>query len=265
MTSQARCLPFPEKRMYPPDQLASPMRAPLPRHRTVFLPAMAVLLLALVVAGFWNTFFFRPEASGPLAVHLHVHGLAVTAWFVLFAVQSLLVANGRVALHRRFGVLGAVIALGVVVTSLITLAQLVHSWRAQGVDVEAQRPLLSLIVWGDLGALTAYVVFLARGLLLRRRSDAHRRLMLLASLAIISPALIRLADLPAFAGIDGVAITIGGLLALALVLVVYDLATLRRIHRETLWGAPCFLGVHLAPAFLMPGTAADTWLMGLLW
>ncbi|MEI4872686.1 hypothetical protein Q8G47_28575, partial [Klebsiella pneumoniae] len=85
--------------------------------------------------------------------------------------------------------------------------------------------------------------------------------MLLASLAIISPALIRLADLPLFGGVDGVLITIGGLLALAIVLVVYDLATLRRIHRETLWGAPFFLVVHLAPALLMPGTAADAWLM----
>ena len=254
--------------MYPPDRLTAPAipgAATVPVRRNVFFPAMALLLLATVLAGFWNTFFFRDAAEGPLALHLHLHGFAVTAWFVLFAAQSLLIANGRVALHRRLGVLGAVIATGVVVTSMITLAQLVHSWRAQGVDVEAQRPLLSLIIWGDAGALTAYVVFLVRGLLLRRRADAHRRLMLLASLAIISPALIRLADSPAFGGIDGVLITIFGLLTLAIVLVIHDLVSLRRIHRETLWGAPFFLVVHLAPAFLMPGTAADAWLMGLLW
>ena len=76
---------------------------------------------------------------------------------------------------------------------------------------------------------------------------------------------IRLADLPALGGIDGVLVTIVGLLALAIVLVIHDLVTLRRIHRETLWGAPFFLVVHLAPALLMPGTAADAWLMGLLW
>ena len=251
--------------MYPSDPLALPGAVALPGRRDLFFPAMAILLLAAVVAGFWNTFFFRDATEGPLALHLHVHGFAVTAWFVLFAAQSLLIANGRVALHRRLGVLGAVIATGVVVTSMITLAQLVHSWRAQGVDVEAQRPLLSLIVWGDAGALTAYAVFLIRGLRLRRRADAHRRLMLLASLAIISPALIRLADLPAFGGIDGVLITIVGLLALAIVLVIHDLVSLRRIHRETLWGAPFFLVVHLAPALLMPGTAADAWLMEVLW
>ncbi|WP_159681899.1 hypothetical protein [Luteimonas sp. 9C] len=226
---------------------------------------MALLLLAAVLAGFWNTFFFRDAASGPLALHLQIHGGVVTAWFALFAVQSLLVANARIALHRRLGVLGAVLALCVVVTSLGTLAQLVQSWRAQGVDVAAQRSLLSLILWGDLGALTAYGVLLVRGLWLRRRSDAHRRLMLLASLAIISPALIRLADLPVFGRLDGVFVTIGGLLALVIAVVVHDLATLRRIHHETLWGVPFFLVVHLAPAFLMPGTAADTWLLAVLW
>lgn len=234
-------------------------------RRALFFPAMAVLLLAAVVAGFWNTFFFRPGASGPLAVHLHVHGLVVTAWFVLFAVQSLLIANGRVALHRGLGVLGAIVALGVIVTSLVTLVQLVPNWRVNGVDVEARRPLISLIIWGDLGAIVAYFVFLARGLLLRRRADAHRRLMLLASLAIVSPALIRIAGLPVFAGVDGILLTIGGLLSLLAVLVLHDVATLRRIHRETLWGVPFFLIVLLVPAFLVPGTALDAGLMRLLW
>lgn len=89
--------------------------------------------------------------------------------------------------------------------------------------------------------------------------------MLLASLSIISPALIRLSGLPVFAGVDGVLITLLGLLALAGVLVLHDLVTLRRVHRETLWGTPFFLVVHLAPAFVVPGTALDDWLLGLIW
>ncbi len=257
-----------ENAVYPPERMTVPPLSdavPLPRRRAVFFPTMAVLLLAAVLAGFWNTFYFRPGDSGPLALHLHIHGLVLTAWFVLFAAQGLLVASGRVALHRRLGAAGALIALAVVATSLVTLVQLVPGWREAGIDVEARRPLIGLIIWGDLGALAAYVVFLGRGLLLRQRSDVHRRMMLLASLAIISPALIRLSGLPVFAGIDGVLVTMGGLLALALMLVLYDLVTLRRIHRETLWGVPFFLVVHLAPAFVMPGTAVDAWLMGLLW
>jgi len=242
----------------------SPAVASAPRHAT-FHPAMAIVLLAVVLGGFWNTFFFRPDGAAPLAPHLQIHGVVVTAWFVLFAVQSLLAASGRTAVHRRLGVAAAIVAAGVLVTSLITLAELVPGWRAAGVDVDSRRQLLGLIIWGDLGALAAFAVFLTRGLLLRRRSDAHRRLMLLASLSIISPALIRIAGLPMFAGIDGVLVTLLGLLGLAGVLVLHDLLTLRRVHRETLWGTPFFLVVHLAPAFLIPDTALDDWLLGLFW
>lgn len=145
--------------MYPPDRLtvSAASAAAHVRHRSTFFPAMAVVLLATVLAGFWNTFFFRPDSSGALALHLQIHGVAVTAWFVLFAVQSLLVASGHATLHRHLGVIGAIVAAGVLVTSLITLVELMPSWRANGVDVDAQRPLLGLIIWGDLGALAAYV------------------------------------------------------------------------------------------------------------
>lgn len=247
---------------FPPQALPASLASP---RRGWFGAAMGLLLLAAMLAGFWHTFFFRAAGEGALEPYLVVHGIAVAAWFVLFATQTLLVSTGRVALHRRLGVLGAVIAAAVIATSLFTIFQIVDNWRGDGIDVDARRGLIGLIVWGDLGALAAYLLFLVRGLHKRRQADAHRRLMLLASFAIISPALIRIAGLPAFAGFDGVLLTLAGLLALALLLVVYDLVTLRRVHRETLWGAPAFLVVHLAPAFTLPGTALDAWLLGWLW
>ncbi|MDN5780405.1 MAG: hypothetical protein L0H23_00030 [Luteimonas sp.] len=231
----------------------------------MFAVSIALLLLAAVIAGFWNTFLFRDGGGIPLKPHLVLHGSVVAGWFVLFAAQALLVSTGNVAMHRRLGVLGVVVAAGVVATSLFTILQIVHGWRADDIDVDAQRGLIGLIAWGDLGALAAYVVFLVRGLYKRRRPDAHRRLMLLASFSIISLALIRIAALPAFAGIDGILLTIGGLLLLAAILVLHDLMTLHRVHRETLWGVPFFLIVHLAPAFTLPGTALDAWLLGLMW
>jgi len=52
---------------------------------------------------------------------------------------------------------------------------------------------------------------------------------------------------------------------LSAILVLHDLLTLRHVHRETLLGVPFFLGVHLAPAFALPGTALDAWLLALMW
>jgi hypothetical protein len=231
----------------------------------MFPAAIGLLLLAAVVAGFWQTFFFPDGTAEPLEPYLVVHGVAVVAWFVLFAVQTLLVSSGQLAVHRRLGVLGALVAAAVIATSLFTILHIVDHWRGNGIDVEARRGLIGLIVWGDLGALVAYAALLVRGLHKRRQPDAHRRLMLLASFAIISPALIRIAGLPAFAGMDGILLTLGGLLALAALLVLYDLVTLRRVHRETRWGVPFFLLVHLVPAFMLPGTALDAWLLGRMW
>lgn len=235
---------------------------PSPAGRRLFFPAMALLLAAAVVVGFWNTLYAPSE---PLRPYLLVHGIAVSAWFALFAAQTLLVASGRTALHRRLGLLGLWLAVAVIATGLYTLAQMPENWRQQGIDIEARRGLLGLVLWGDLGALAAFATLLACAVRKRRQPDAHRRLMLLAMFSIISPALIRVAGLPAFAGFDGVLLTMLGLLALGATLVAYDLATRRRVHRVTRWGVPYFLVVHLVPAFTIPGTALDTAVLGLIW
>ena len=162
-----------------------------------------------------------------------MHGAIVAAWFGLFAMQTLLVAAGHTRLHRRLGVIGACLAVAVVASSLYTMANLLANWRQKGIDLDAQRGLIGLILWGDFGALVAFGTLLICAVVERRRPDAHKRLMLLAVCSIMSPALIRLAALPPFAGFDGVLLTMLGLLALGLSLIAYDLVMLRRVHRAT--------------------------------
>ena len=229
-----------------------------------FFQAYAALLLVAVLVGFARTFFLRAWfEQGPVELTpvLVVHGLALTAWFVLFFVQTVLVARGRLATHRRLGAIGGVVVAMLVPSCLAVVLGIVDSWRSAGIDVEAQRPLLSMIVWGNLGALFAFVVLFACGVLKRRVPDSHKRLMLLASISLMSPAISRIALLPVFAGMDLVFVTVAGVLLLVLVVALFDLVTLRRVHRETLWGGPFFLLVHFGPVFVMPGTPLDAWLM----
>ncbi|PZQ13222.1 MAG: hypothetical protein DI564_11995 [Rhodanobacter denitrificans] len=247
--------------MSAPAKTTMPPQTPAATRRHRFFAAIALLMLAAVVAGFWGT-LFRP--AEPLRPYLLVHGAIVAAWFGLFAMQTLLVAAGHTRLHRRLGVIGVCLAVAVVASSLYTMANLPANWRQQGIDLDAQRGLIGLILWGDFGALVAFGTLLICAVVERRRPDAHKRLMLLAMCSIMSPALIRLAALPPFAGFDGVLLTMLGLLALGLSLIAYDLVTLRRVHRATAWGVPFFLVVHLAPAFAVPGTALDRWVMALI-
>ena len=109
------------------------------------------------------------------------------------------------------------------------------------------------------------MVFYVRGVLKRRDAAAHKRLMLLASLSIISPAVSRIALMPLFAGMDLVLSTVLGVVALLAVLPAYDLIALRRVHRETQWSVPFVLLGLFGTVFAVPGTALDTWLMDRIW
>jgi hypothetical protein len=217
-----------------------------PRPRVFII--LALLLLVLVVVGFGPTFFFRPfldttdYATGErrLPLHLVAHGLALTGWYLLFAVQAGLAAAGRVALHRRLGIAGVLIAVAVIATSAAAIAGSVPrttvSMTLAGADTaeieQALRGIGAALV-GASGGLVLFTAFVAAGVLLRRSPAAHKRLMVLASLAVLVPAL----SPNRFLG-ELLAPFPPTVLHLALLggLVWYDLATTRRVHAATWWG-----------------------------
>ena len=86
--------------------------------RRLFL-AVAILFPLIVGIGFARTYYlktvFNPDPLPSLLVH--VHGLLMTAWVVLFVVQIWLVRSHRVSLHRRLGVAGVVLAVAVAITT----------------------------------------------------------------------------------------------------------------------------------------------------
>ena len=70
------------------------------RRHPAFFPAMSSLLVVLVFLGFAPTYYLRPVTAGPIPAYLHVHGAAMTAWFLLLLVQTALIATRRRAIHR---------------------------------------------------------------------------------------------------------------------------------------------------------------------
>ena len=80
-----------------------------PVTRDRFFVGMSALFLLVVLAGFAPSFYVRPYLLHPerlvrypsgLPAHLYVHGLLLTAWFVLAFVQTWLVATRRTSVHR---------------------------------------------------------------------------------------------------------------------------------------------------------------------
>ncbi|HEV2617498.1 MAG TPA: hypothetical protein VGU63_12910 [Candidatus Acidoferrales bacterium] len=76
-----------------------------------FYTWVAVAAALVVFAGFARTYYLKEFfGTRSLALLLHVHGLVMTLWFLLFLVQVRLVAAHRTDLHRRLGVFGALLA-----------------------------------------------------------------------------------------------------------------------------------------------------------
>ena len=210
--------------------------------RSRFFYAFSVALLVIVLAAFTPTFYLRAQVGAPpIPLYLSVHGTVLTTWFVLLVVQTTVAAVGRATLHRRLGMIGAALGAAVVATGAIATVRFVPRLNSLGVDIDAQLPQLSAIVWGDLGLLAAFSVLLSAAIVCRRWPQTHKRLVLLASINLVPPALARIAQWPVFGGVDQVLFSLGGLLLLLLVLIAHDLASSRRVHSATLFGASVVL------------------------
>ena len=61
---------------------------------------MSILLLGFVLVGFAPTFYLRP-AGDALPLHLVIHGVLLTAWFVWFVVELDASSAGNTRLHRQ--------------------------------------------------------------------------------------------------------------------------------------------------------------------
>lgn len=92
-----------------------------------------------------------------------------------------------------------------------------------------------MIVWGNYVTLSVFAGFVIAAILLGRRSEYHKRLMLLASISIVGPALGRLPGWPIFgAGAETSGnVAAGGVLLMIGVMIVNDLTSLRSMHRAT--------------------------------
>jgi hypothetical protein len=216
---------------------------------------MALLLLALNLIGFAPTYFLRSWFNGPaLPARTLVHGILFTGWFVLFLTQSLLVARGRLRLHRRLGVVGACLAACMIGSGLMILYHGVLEFQAAGGSVARAGQFL----WGNLALLTAFGGFVVAAIALRRNPEAHKRLILLASLAMIPQSLGRIGAfgplrIGSAEGSEAV-YALGGLAALLAVVVAHDIVTRGRPHSAVLWGSPILLGSILVAGLIIPTT-----------
>ena len=205
--------------------------------------AAAICVIVVVLAGF--------SIDAPLLSHLgsvsllvRAHGLIMLTWIMLFFAQALLVARHRVDLHMHLGIFGAALAVAVVVADTATL---ITACRLGGNHMPHMPAPLFLAL--GLFNLSTFAILVGAAIVLRkRRSDWHKRLMLLATCSIILPVIGRLpmgplADFLVF-------------YACVLIPAIVDSMRHRRVHPAFGWGAPLLIASqHLA--FL--GATTQAW------
>lgn len=146
---------------------------------------MGLAMSAIVLFGFSRTYFFKAWFDTPqLTLRLHLHGLALTLWLGLFILQARLVAAGRRRLHMSVGAAGIVLAALVVVFTYVAAIEAARLGGRAGIT-PVDRMFSSVLVASLFG------LFVGLGAAYRKRPDIHKRLMLLATIAVIGPGVTR--------------------------------------------------------------------------
>ena len=224
---------------------------PAPSHQTsyrpinrtverVFYSGMAMLLCVCVYIGFSATYFQAGMVRAPLpSPILHVHGAVFTLWMLLFVVQATLISARRVKWHRSFGTVAFCLPPIMIVLGVIAAIDALH----RGVKIGPLDPAVSAAI--PLIGITCFAIVIFASWRARRRPDAHKRLILIATMGLVAAAFGRFPW--ARIGLPPAAGAATGLGILLLILIVYELISIRRIHRSTMWAAPLvFASVALA-------------------
>ena len=215
----------------------------------------AIVMPLIVLLGFARTYYLKGVFSGPALPSLlvHLHGAVMTSWVVLFVVQVWLVASRRTRVHQRLGVIGAVLALLVLIVGLTTAVFAAARGSSPG------PPALQFLVV-PLSDMLLFAIFVGGALYFRRRMDIHKRLMLLAAVTLLTAAVARI---PLNFILNGGPVAFFGITDLCLVaFVLFDTLKYRKLHPVFLWGTLLFI-VSQPLRLVLAGT--DLWIQFATW
>lgn len=209
------------------------------KHDRLFYGGISVAAALITFSGFAPTYYLRlldggPRATisgGPFTTLVQVHGALFTMWVLLFITQTALISSRRVAVHRRLGVFGGILAAAMVTVGVFAGVGMARRGGAPpGIE-----PLAFLAI--PLGDMVMFAGFVTTALLWRRDKESHKRLMLLAYASILAAPAARLPGLLPL----GPLVFYGVALLVVVAGAIYDQVSRGRIHKVYLWGGGLLL------------------------
>jgi hypothetical protein len=161
--------------------------------RRLYMTAAAAFAL-IVFWGFHRTYYLKPLFdTAPLPSRLvHLHGLLMTAWVVLFVVQVRLVSTLKIRVHQRLGYAAIGLAAAILAVGLVTAVRAAKYGSTS--TPPGMAPLAFLIV--PIFDLIVFALLFGAAILYRRRPAVHKPLMLLTAVNFLPPALGRIQIAP---------------------------------------------------------------------
>ncbi|MBC6365846.1 hypothetical protein [Algoriphagus sp. AK58] len=143
---------------------------------------ITVILLVLALIAFSDNLIYdigQESNSDPKFV---IHGLFFLAWFIILVVQTNLIRKGDIRAHRKWGMIGMGIGLGVVVSTFYVFYAVYEGWEAMEGFVRANR-IFTL----------SFTIMLAWAYWKRNKPDLHKRLLMVGTWLTLGPVVDRVA------------------------------------------------------------------------
>lgn len=240
-----------------PDMLSGTPRA----HsidRWIFV-AMAAWFIVIVLIG------FIPDALGKIAAvkagtHppfppiLHVHAVLMGSFLLLLLAQSVMMATGRSALHKRVGIAAFVLVPALVVVGMILAPTIYHqAWDGAHhgpPQVQAMLapviPRLENILLLQMHAGILFAIFMTMALWARTsNSGFHKRMIFLGTAVPLGASIDRMWWLPNTLPASPAGTDLYILVAAIGPLLVWDIIRNRRVHEAYLVWAAIYLPASL--------------------
>jgi hypothetical protein len=220
--------------------------------RSRFFLYLTLAFIAIAIAGF-STTFIAPLARGIFSAPLviHVHGALLFGWLAFLLVQASLIQSRSVHLHRRIGWFGAILCVAIIVSGVLVGLFATRRDLATGVEGPIVGNFVNILIEMVLfGSLVGTAIFL------RRDTESHKRLLVLATISILGPAWLRFRHFMPFVPNPFVTFSIIAD-SLLLVVIARDWIAYKRVHPVYIWAGGAMVIVH---AIELSAIDSQTWL-----
>jgi len=142
-----------------------------------FFLLMVVLIWLGVLMGFGPEVAHRIQARRPFEMVVYIHGVVFVGWLCLLTAQVLLIRSRRVDVHRELGMAGVALYGAMIVLAAATSVVVDYDHFP---TPQSDPSFLGI----QLADIVNFAVLGGAAIALRKTGDAHKRLMLLATICI---------------------------------------------------------------------------------